>query len=651
MSFSRKVNERNSSEHRELQKFSDLIGKGGVGGILEIGGEAFIVAPTTFWLGQRVSGSYADYSNAVEHERLANAVNARRFKGPPNAVGYGTDKDPRTFPALVRFPKWAWCMHDACRRLSKTTSGSERMECLEQVHSRDRRRPQLVQMRWVGACTVGHVFDVPWRLWVNSGASKSQTHNPACTHERLRFYTARKQGVSGYGNDIVACVDCGRENSMQSIQEKDNLAALGLDKCPGTQPWAEKEIQNCKGQVEILMRSASRLHFSSSLEMIEIPPWSDKKPDYSIRARLQSVGLNSTQARLISRDPDSKSGDISYFVDELLKAGDSVSVDEVKKEILCWGHELQEESQPALAQQKVAAKSLAEELKEEWEALGDSTRVAPEQTSFVTRIRYTRSDLASQQSEIDLLGIKKIVEVKKLKSVRTYRGYRRLKVNGTWRSAEDKEYIDGRAPESDWLPAVELYGEGVFVDFDRSSIQKWLQSNPDNQVRIRALLGKLSDQHWIDKENLETMSSQAFPLLHSISHALIRELEFQSGYSAASIRERIYSDEQMSAILLYTGGSSSSGSLGGLASQSDPRLFLRLFRSAITRLVTCGQDPVCRESPGQGLRGLNLAACHACSLLPDTSCSHQNLVLDRLLVAQGNRNSPGFCEAGVLDAI
>jgi hypothetical protein len=65
MNFSRKVNERNGSEHRELQKFSDLIGKGGVGGILEIGGEAFIVAPTTFWLGQRVSGSYSDYSNVV----------------------------------------------------------------------------------------------------------------------------------------------------------------------------------------------------------------------------------------------------------------------------------------------------------------------------------------------------------------------------------------------------------------------------------------------------------------------------------------------------------------------------------------------------------------------------------------------------------
>ena len=35
------------------------------------------------------------------------------------------------------------------------------------------------------------------------------------------------------------------------------------------------------------------------------------------------------------------------------------------------------------------------------------------------------------------------------------------------------------------------------------------------------------------------------------------------------------------------------------------------------------------ESTGSGVNGMNLAACHACLLLPETSCERFNLTLDR----------------------
>jgi hypothetical protein len=79
------------------------------------------------------------------------------------------------------------------------------MECHEKEHDGLRSKPRLMQMRWVAACDSGHIFDIPWKRWVGTGTTKSATHNPACTHERLSFYTAVKQGVSGYGNDIVSC--------------------------------------------------------------------------------------------------------------------------------------------------------------------------------------------------------------------------------------------------------------------------------------------------------------------------------------------------------------------------------------------------------------------------------------------------------------
>ncbi len=43
----------------------------------------------------------------------------------------------------------------------------------------------------------------------------------------------------------------------------------------------------------------------------------------------------------------------------------------------------------------------------------------------------------------------------------------------------------------------------------------------------------------------------------------------------------------------------------------------------------CSADPLCAEHTGQGFGNLNRAACHACTLLPETSCQTGNTLLDR----------------------
>jgi hypothetical protein len=68
----------------------------------------------------------------------------------------------------------------------------------------------------------------------------------------------------------------------------------------------------------------------------------------------------------------------------------------------------------------------------------------------------------------------------------------------------------------------------------------------------------------------------------------------------------------------------------------------RLFQTLIKALQNaewCSSDPLCRESKGQGLGAMNLAACHACALLPETSCVHSNRLLDRALLL-GTSNAP-----------
>jgi hypothetical protein len=38
------------------------------------------------------------------------------------------------------------------------------------------------------------------------------------------------------------------------------------------------------------------------------------------------------------------------------------------------------------------------------------------------------------------------------------------------------------------------------------------------------------------------------------------------------------------------------------------------------------------ETAVSGTDGTNLAACHACVMLPETSCEHNNILLDRALL-------------------
>ena len=71
------------------------------------------------------------------------------------------------------------------------------------------------------------------------------------------------------------------------------------------------------------------------------------------------------------------------------------------------------------------------------------------------------------------------------------------------------------------------------------------------------------------------------------------------------------------------------------------------MRSVIDRAIHhsrwCSSDPVCIESVGQGNDNANLAACHGCVLLPETSCETGNRLLDRgLLVGTANDPASGF---------
>jgi hypothetical protein len=120
-----------------------------------------------------------------------------------------------------------------------------------------------------------------------------------------------------------------------------------------------------------------------------------------------------------------------------------------------------------------------------------------------------------------------------------------------------------------------------------------------------------------------------FLLIHTLAHVLINQWSLDCGYPAASLRERLYVSDRMAGLLIYTATSDSAGSLGGIISQAEPGRLDETLLQGLGRASWCSGDPLCIESDSTGVDGLNLAACHACTLLPEVSCEEMNLFLDR----------------------
>ncbi len=126
-----------------------------------------------------------------------------------------------------------------------------------------------------------------------------------------------------------------------------------------------------------------------------------------------------------------------------------------------------------------------------------------------------------------------------------------------------------------------------------------------------------------------------YVLLHSLSHALIRQFSVECGYAAASLRERIYSstpddEEAMAGILIYTAAPDSEGTLGGLVTLGETANLEQHLDQALEGLEICSSDPLCAETtPEQAFMSLHGAACHNCLFLPETSCERGNRYLDR----------------------
>src|ERR1700736_5793391 len=188
------------------------------------------------------------------------------------------------------------------------------------------------------------------------------------------------------------------------------------------------------------------------------------------------------------------------------------------------------------------------------------------------------------------------------------------------------------AQTPDWLPAVEQFGEGFFLQLSPDALAHWL-SQPGVLARARQLQAgatawinaKRATGMLVSENSFRERERPEYVLAHSLAHALMSEVALDCGYPASSLKERLYVLPRVAGqpiqcgILIYTATAGNQGTLGGLVEVT--RRFVRILKSALERERLCSGDPVCADhdpTTADDDRTLHGAACHGCLLVAET---------------------------------
>jgi hypothetical protein len=278
---------------------------------------------------------------------------------------------------------------------------------------------------------------------------------------------------------------------------------------------------------------------------------------------------------------------------------------------------------------------------EEWAAFTTEWSDLDPGGDFFTRHVPLLDPRQEERDDLSLLaaGIRNVVIADRLREVLALEGFHRVKPAG-----RDKLVAADLGRRLGWLPAIEVFGEGIFLSVNEARLATWEQGD-DVRARTEELDRRL-DRHFMADRLRERTGPTLLPryvLLHTLGHLLIRRLAFESGYSAASLRERVYGASRtgdaatkQAGVLIYTAAGDAEGTLGGLARQGERGLLADTLIQLLEDATWCSADPLCSENRAQGFGSLNYAACHACSLVSETSCEATNSLLDRSLVVGGS---------------
>jgi hypothetical protein len=623
---------------------NQLIAPFGVGAIHVLkGSRAVVTAGLDYWF--RDATSQQIQHVCIREPRLESKLGVSHFRLPPGPETELKDMPQLEIP-LFRFPTWYVCPR--CNRMEQRQLGMDGDAKCKESSCRDE---VMRQVRFAAVCDHGHLQDFPWKQWMRREVV------PECQEEKCPLYY--HAGGSGSLADItVGCRKCGKKRNLSGIMSGDmpdegnprgssTLSRLLLAReageeategcpeftCQGGRVWlGEPSGQSCQRPLRAVLINATNVHYAQVESALWIPPADVGPVTRELRMLLDRPEIRN-QIRMLKtfRLP------LQQIAQSVLKSHATL----FKGVELAHIEEAMSEGSNAQDTASLDGLDPEEAIRfPEFQQL--QTARAPATSDDALEIRIVDNERLNEHLRASLREvIAGISLVDKLRETRVYRGFNRLVPQHVEGAPHPQFHLWRNPPAEDaekWLPCSVVFGEGIFIRFEEDRLSVW--ENSDDVTRHLLPLQERENRAASRMGRPARAIRPRFVFLHTLAHLLIRRLVFECGYGSASLRERLYVSDnpraRMAGILIYTASGDCEGSMGGLVRMGEPEHFARIFDAAVADAAWCSGDPVCSESGlngGQGIDGLNIAACHCCALLPETSCEHFNSLLDRSLVS------------------
>lgn len=571
----------------------------------------------------------------VRDHRLEARLKVSHFRLPPiDATPEQKAQEYYGGIPFFRFPAWHYC--PKCGMMKRLTGNDEHPpKCAAPRGSSCariplRKRAQLIPSRFVAVCENGHIQDFPYNQWVHQ--------DDECHDSQLQIWSSASSAtVTGA---IIECVVCRKRKNLMSAlggggADSENTAYL---KCNANKPWEGPSVNDgaCSETLKVMNRGASSVYFPIVISSIYIPSANQAKDPihdflkenlFSSEADWQSCltedgkALDERQLKLwteLKRRPETELPRIIQLA-QLYLSGIQDSEEDCGPD--------KEEHYRAF----------------EYEALKRGVTLPDETGAEVLSLSKANLDM---YKGLVVDNFDSVVLVNKLRETRALVGFTRGRpAEGNWQHKSVQRTLHRK---NRWCPAVSSQGEGIFLELNAAKLSKWA-SQAAVKARIKPLNDRFNSARSAKNPGIPVKNiTPEYVLIHTLTHVLINQFVFECGYGSSSLRERLYCNlseagSPMHGVLIYTSSGDSEGTLGGLVRQGREGYLESTIFNAIEKAKWCSSDPICVELEAQGPDGANLAACHSCCLLPETSCETGNRLLDRaLLIGTLTDPSVGF---------
>lgn len=563
-----------------------------------------------------------DDTQPIVEDRLLAAVRkdlgpqVRELRTPPRAQQSEQDRaTQRIGVPVAAFPRWLVCPY--CRLLAPISSGLFRLAApryrpedvgLHHDSCNKASKPAALPVRFVIACENGHLDDFPWVEYVHKGIP--------CAHPQLELMDG---GASGQIASVyVRCRTCTARRAMADAFS--DTPCEEISACTGRWPHLRSwNAQSCEDKPRPILLGASNIWFPRVYSALSIPQGA---PGIAALVEQHLDVLNDVES-------ESLLAGFRLAMKKQLSALASFTDAEIWTALTALRN-----NTPAGNDETINVKT------PEWEAF---TNPSPELFSRDFHLRDV--PVPNRYAQF----IESVTLVERLREVRAFIGFNRIRGANDFGDISGNLYTDRlvgistRPPE--WVPAADVRGEGIFIKFNESVINAWeirVDASPRLQEFVHGRRVHLANRNQLEEASKPDPGLARRLLIHSFSHALMRALSLEAGYSLASLSERIYSlpqtelDGPMAGVLIYTAASDSEGTLGGLVRLGETDRLERAIDHALDAMRICASDPLCSEHPPDTEEGKELhgAACHSCLFAPETSCEMGNRWLDRTLLVE-----------------